>query len=616
LEYSGARTGLLTTKGFRDELEFRRGYKESVFDVRLPRPYQIVPRELRLGVPERVTTGGEVLEELDRAAAEEAIDRLLDSGVEALAVCLFFSFEYPHHEQVLGELIKGKAPGLFLSLSSEVLPQIREYERVSTTVVNAYVGPVMQRYLESLARRLGDQGFSGRLYVMHSGGGVQSAEQAAKLAVGGLLSGPAGAVIGACRIGEQVDTANLITVDMGGTSYDVAVIRGGEPTVTTESWISRYRIALPMLDIHTIGAGGGSIAWLDDGGALHVGPRSAGSAPGPACYGRGGREPTVTDADLLLGYIDPDYFLGGEMRLDLEAAEKAMDRIAGPLGLTRTEAAHAVFRIVNNNMANAIQYVTTQRGIDPRDHVLMALGGAGAIHAGPQAEDLEITTIVVPRYSSVFSALGDVLADLKVSEVRTFITPLSDLELEELNARFEAMRASAAARLDVGSDAEDRLVAGRFVEMRYIGEVHELTVPVRSRTRRITELNVAATLKDFHDLHEQRFAHKAPDQPVELLNLRLELALPRRPPEFPTRAFGSEDPSPAARGTRRVYFGAYLEFRETPVFDGAALVPGNLVAGPAVINRPDTSLVVYPRQEALIDQYGNCIIELQGGRRP
>ena len=609
LEYKGAKVGLVTTAGFRDEIEFRRSYKESVFDPRLEPPHAIVPRRLRKGVPERLDHRGEVLTPLDEAACRAALGELRDEAVEAVAVCLLFSFVNPAHEARIGALIDEELPGVFVSLSSQVLPEIREFERVSTTVVNAYVGPPIQRYLDHLAGRLRESGFSGELFVMQSNGAVQLASEAGRFAVNALLSGPAGGVTAGAWVGERANHPNLITVDMGGTSYDVATIRNLQPGVTTETWIGRYRVALPMLDIHTVGAGGGSVARIDDGGALLVGPQSAGSTPGPACYGRGGTRPTVTDADVLLGFVDPDSFLGGEMRLDKALAEAAITReIATPLGMDPYEAALAIFDIVNANMANAIHFVTTKRGHDPRDFALLAAGGAGAIHAGRQAEDLGIETVVVPILGPVFCALGDDMAHLKVDEARTHYAPLKHLDLDGVNAAFQEMETAARTRL-TGQSVTRSFETRRSMDMRYAGEVHEVTVPVRSRTHRITALNVEATLSDFHALHERLYAHMDRAQPVELLTLRLELVGLRERPRIPEEPFEGEDAGHARKGERSVYFAA----RPTtvPVYDGPMLRPGNFMAGPAIIEQWGTTIVVYPGHEALIDAFRNCVIEVR-----
>ncbi|WP_080832760.1 hydantoinase/oxoprolinase family protein [Cohnella massiliensis] len=612
LEYNGAKVGLITTEGFRDEIEFRRAYKESVFSPRLPAPHPIVPRRLRIGVPERLDAKGNVIQPLDEEAVRQAARFFAQEGVEAVAVCFLFSFINPEHEKRVRDLLREEAPQLFVSLSSEVLPQIREFERVSTTVVNAYTGPALQRYLERLERTLGQEGFGGELYVMQSNGGVQNIVQSGKLAAGCLLSGPAGGVTAASFLGERIGYSDLITVDMGGTSYDVSVIEQLQPTLTTESWISRYRVALPMLDIHTVGAGGGSIAWVDNGGLLQVGPRSAGSYPGPACYGRGGKEPTVTDANLVLGYLNPDRFLGGEMKLDKEASVEAIrTRIAEPLGISVMEAAIAISEIVNNNMSNAIRFVTTQRGHDPRRFALLAAGGAGAIHAGRQAEDLGIETVIVPKFAPVLCALGDVSAHLKVTELRTRFERADRVDLEAINAEFDEMEKSAREKLGGGAAAR-QFEARRFVDMRYEGEVHEVTLPIRTRTRRVTALNMEATVSQFHDWHERLYAHKNPGQPVEILNLRLDLIGVRDRIPLRESPFDEENPAAAQTGTRKVHFGP--EAVDAAIYNGDLLNPGNMIVGPAVIEQWGTTIVVYPGHEALIDALGNCMIEVRRER--
>ena len=511
----------------------------------------------------------------------------------------------------MGALIAEEFPAAFCSLSCEVLPEIREFERVSTTIVNAFVGPQIQRYLKSLAARLGKAGFGGELYVMQSNGGVQSVEQSGRFAVNCLLSRPAGGVTAGVFVGERAGYSNLITIDMGGTSYDVAVIQNLRPTVTTETWIGRYRVAVPMLDIHTVGAGGGSIARIDDGGALQVGPSSAGSDPGPACYGRGGVKPTVTDADLLLGFLNPDYFLGGEMRLEPRRAEEAIaGEVGEALGMTPVEAARAISDVVNNNMSNAMHFVTTKRGYDPRDFALLAIGGAGPVHAGVQAEDLGIDTVVVPNLGPGFCALGDDVADLKVTEARTHFATAEDLHLDKVNETFQEMEAAAHDRL-AGQGMTQSFETRRAMDMRYVDEVHEVTVPLRSRTRRVTALNIEATLADFHELHERLYAHKDPLQGVEVLTLRLDLIGLRERPRINEEPFDREDPSAAKKAERPVHFA--LEPTLVPIFDGARLKPGNFIPGPAIIEQWGTTILIFPRHEALIDSYRNCVIEVGRG---
>ncbi|MBB5751622.1 hydantoinase/oxoprolinase family protein [Prosthecomicrobium pneumaticum] len=612
LEYDGARVGLITTKGFRDEIEFRRSYKESVFDPRLKPPHPIVPRRSRLGVSERVDFKGNVLTPLDEDEVRAAVADLKAQGVTSVAICYLFSFVNPAHERRTAEIVREMMPDAFLSLSCDVLPEIREFERVSTTVVNAFVGPRVHAYLSHLESRLREKGFGGELFIIQSNGGVLSADEAGRYAVNTLLSGPAGGVTAGSFLGTMSGHDNLITVDMGGTSYDIALIENLRPAVTTESWIGRYRIALPMLDIHTIGAGGGSIAWVDSGGALQVGPASAGSYPGPACYGRGGTRPTVTDANVVLGLLNPDFFLGGEMVLDKAKAVEAIRReVAEPLGLGVVEAASAIIDLVNNNMANATRLVTTKRGHDPAAFALVAAGGAGGIHAGKQAEELGIRTVIVPALAPVFCALGDNVADLKISESRTSIARLDQLDFEAFNEVFQEMEARARKRLSEQSIVKS-FETRRSLDMHYVGEVHEVTVPIRSRTRRITKLNLDATLNDFHVLHERLFAHKDVKQPVEVLTLRLDLIGIRERPRMNAAEFGEEDAAPALKGHRPVHFA--VEPTIVPVYDGGRLKPGNFILGPAIIEQWGTTIAVYPGHECLIDAYGNVIVEIgQGG---
>lgn len=611
LEQKGARTALLTTQGFRDELEFRRGYKESVFDIRLAAPFPLVPRKWRLGIAERLAADGAVLTPLDDASAEQALDVLVRERVDAVAICLLFSFANPTHEQRLKDLVAARLPGVFVTASYDVLPQIREYERVSTTAINAYVSPPLAAYLYALSQALGRAGFTGNLLIMQSNGGVLPPAQSATLGVQGLLSGPAGGIVGALRVAESAGVSNVITADMGGTSYDVGIVRDLRPRVTTESWVNRHRVAIPMLDIHTIGAGGGSIAWVDDGGALRVGPDSAGAVPGPACYGRGGDRATVTDADLLLGYLNPDYFLGGELGLDIRAAERAIAaRVAGPLGLDMMDAAEAIFTVANNAMSNAIRYGLAREGESPQDFALLAMGGGGGVHAGIQAEELGIRTIIVPATAPYLCALGDLHADLKISQVRTFLARADTLALDDLNRQYQEMEAHARERLGGALDGTD-VRTDLSLDMRYRGEVHEVTVDLPTRTRRVTALNLQTAITRFHEIHQQRFAHHNREQPVEVLALRFDLIGRTDKPALARHPLGGEDPSPARLAPRRAFFRALGGFVDTPVYRGDRLTAGNLIVGPAIIEHVGTTIVVYPDHEALIDQYENCVIEVR-----
>jgi N-methylhydantoinase A len=493
LEFNGAKTGLITTKGFRDDIEIRRGYKENIFNPRLPAPVPIARRRHRLTVNERIDREGKALVPLDEAEAVRAARKLKEAGVESIGVCLFFGFLNPAHEKRIAGIIRREYPEAYVSLSHEVLPQIREFERVSTTLVNAYTSPKLKRYLESLEHELKESGFESEFFVMLSNGGIMNAAYAGDYSVYSLFSGPAGGVVACSQlIGDLCNEPNLITVDMGGTSYDISLIRNGKPTVTTNYWVSRYRVAAPMLDVHTIGAGGGSIAWVDAGGALHAGPQSAGAVPGPACYGKGGKEPTVTDANVLLGFLDPENFLGGEIKLDRKAAENAVnEKVARPLGLDLIQAASGIFRIVNNNMANGIRVVSVQRGYDPRDFVLVAFGGNGALHAGMQARELGIRKVIVPRIATAFSARGLLSSNIVINKMRTHLGRSDDYSLDKMNSLLTEMREEIESNLPASrrkrSGFMGEALNNCFVDMHYKGETHEITVPLKSSGGGVTD---------------------------------------------------------------------------------------------------------------------------------
>ncbi|UGS38433.1 hydantoinase/oxoprolinase family protein [Capillimicrobium parvum] len=611
LEFDGAHTGLITNEGFRDVIELRRGHKESQVDLRLAAPVAIVTRRHRRTVAGRVDHTGRVVEELDEAQVRREAEALREAGVESIAVCFLFSYANPAHEQRAAELIREVHPDCFVTTSSEVLPQIREFERLSTTLVNAYTSPKLRQYLDLLQARLEQEGFGGSLLIMQSNGGVMDVEFSRARGVDAVFSGPSGGVVAGLWAARESGYRNIITADMGGTSYDVCLVHDGEPELGVDQWVSRYRVAVPLLDIHTVGAGGGSIAGVDEGGALHVGPESARAYPGPACYGRGGERPTVTDANLMLGYIDPDRFLSGGMRLDVDAARQAVEtHVGAPLGVSATDAAIGIFRIANSDMSNALRYISVSRGRDPRDYALMAFGGAGAIHAAVQASDLGLSTVLVPRHASVLSALGALIADFKVSRVRSMLRAWEDVDLDELNATFLAMQEDAEALLTRGG-APGELIVKRSLDVRYQGQVQEVIVPLRSRTRRVTAVNFARSLRDFHDLHEQLYAFKRPGYATEIVSVRIELWAKREPLQLPTHRFGSEDSEHALVGTRQVYFEPD-GFVDARIYDGALIEPGNIITGPAVIHEPDTTIVVAGSQEAMLDQNDMYVIEVSG----
>jgi N-methylhydantoinase A len=606
---SGARTGFLTTRGFRDLLNMRRGMKGGErYDLQLAPPAPLIERALTLPVTERIDASGTVLTPLEEGDVHAAAALLREAEVEAVAVSYLWSFLNPAHELRTREILEAELPGVYVSLSCEVLPQIRVYERHSTTALNAYTGPPLARYLASLERRLAAHGFSGVLNIMQSNGGCMSPAVTSRFAVNTLLSGPAGGPGAGVHYGRLHACRDIITVDMGGTSFDVALVQNETPVVTSENEVGGYHVAVPMLDIHTVGAGGGSIAWVDAGRMLHVGPKSAGADPGPACYGRGGTEPTVTDADLLLGYLDPDYFHGGALRLDRDAAAATVgEKVAKPLGLSLIDAAFGIYRVANSIMSGAVTVVTIQRGHDPREFAMIVAGGAGPIHAVPIAREIGIRTLLVPRESSVFCAAGMLLSDLKHTYVRTCATQGSALDLNGIAARLEEMRSMALETF-----GEERIGAADIrlafsADLRYVGQFNEVEVPGFAGGR-VDETSWTQLVADFHRRHDERYGYAMPGAEVELINLRLSAIGVTPKPEPPRRPLGAPDPSHARKGERAAWFDGVQV--STPVFDGLALEPGNRIAGPAIVEQPTTTIVITPDAGLACDEWGNYVLRM------
>jgi N-methylhydantoinase A len=606
IEMSGAVTGLVTSEGHRDEIEIRRGFKENIWDPAFPPPPPICPRRQRYGVPERLDYEGRVVVPLDEEAVRRACRRMRKQGVESLAVVLLFSFVNSAHERRVREIAREELPGAMISLSHEVMPSAPEFERTSTTLVNAYVGPKIERYLSRLDARLREAGFEGELLVMQSNGGVMPGGYVAERAVGVMGSGPAGGVMGATAVAGAAGVTDFISVDMGGTSYDVSLVRKGEPEVKAGwNWHHRYLVGLPMVDVQTVGAGGGSIARID-AGALKVGPRSAGSEPGPVCYGRGGTEPTVTDANVVLGYLNPDAFCGGTMRLDAEAATAAIrERIAKPLGLSVVEAAEGIFRLVNANMANAIRKASAQKGVDPRPLTLVVYGGNGPVHAGMQAAELGIRRILVPKLSPAFSALGLLLTDHVVDEMRSYVTPIGRIDFARVNALFVEMEENASRALAGGGTRRKRRVRHtRMAALCYPGQTFDMAVPLPGRSGQVTARVMADTVERFHRLHEELHTYASRDQEPILRGLRVKaIAVEDKPalPRLSRKARGNP-----RVGARKAFFrGRYVS---TPVYDGPRLVPGQTILGPAIVEEPFTTIIVYPGQRATVDAWGNYFI--------
>ncbi|MBS1878795.1 MAG: hydantoinase/oxoprolinase family protein [Actinobacteria bacterium] len=613
LEHKGARVALLGTEGFRDIIELRRGFKESLTDIRLEAPPPIVRRRFRIGISERIGADGSVRTPLAEDQVLAAVERLKGEGIVSYAVCFMQAPANPVHERRCAEIINQVHPEAHVSLSTDVLNQIGEFERLSTTLMNAYLSPVLRDYMARLLDELGERGFGGRLLVMQSNGGTAEASELGRLGASALLSGPAGGVVAAASLGSATEHPNIIGVDMGGTSYDVSLVRDGRPEVRTDAWAARYRIGLSVLDIHTIGAGGGSIAWLDEARAIQVGPGSAGATPGPACYGRGGERPTVTDVNLVLGYLSEENFIGGEMALDRAAAERAIrEQVAEPLGIDLVEAAVGIARIVNSNMSNGIRYVSVARGHDPRDFALLAFGGAAATHAPIQARDLGIRTILVPKSAGVLSAYGTLLSDLKVSTVASHLSLIEDVDSGELNEIFAdlwARHRHAVESSDV-TEIERRL----FFDLRYAGQVHEITIPLEVNGAGIDDAVLAAAVEAFHEQHERLYTFRLEHKPVELMTLRQDIiGVRRKAPWKPGRARGGGE-GVTASGRRVAWLperdGDYAE-TEIAVYDGARIEPGDVIAGPAVVGEDNTTILLLRGDRARVDDRGTYVIDVE-----
>jgi N-methylhydantoinase A len=607
IEMSGAVTGLITSAGHRDEIELRRGYKEDIWDPAIAPPPPIAPRRRRIGVPERLDYEGAVVTPLDEQAARAALRRLRQQGTESLAVVFMFSFVNPAHERRVRELAVEECPGLHVSLSHEVMPAAPEFERTSTTLVNAFVGPTIERYLQRLIERLHDAGYARELLIMQSNGGIMTPPYILHRPVTTLSSGPAGGVIAACAVAAKARTTDFVCADMGGTSYDVCLIRGGQPEIKAGwNWQHRYLVGLPMIDIHSIGAGGGSIASVV-AGSLQVGPRSAGAQPGPICYGRGGSAVTVTDANLLLGYLNPTDFCGGRMTLQTAGLHDTMDaQIGRPLGLDAIEAAQGIYRLVNANMANAIRRVAAQRGVDPRRLTLLAYGGNGPVHATAQADELGIATVLVPKVAPAFSALGLQLSDHVVDEMRAYIAPIRQVDLRRVGALFAEMEHAARGVLGKRRGAHTRIEARRFVQLCYPGQTFDMAVPLAGANGHLTARTLADTVERFHALHEELHTYASRDEEPILRGLRLTLVGVTEKPQLPTIARSAAKPPLKAR--RAAYFGGRLV--TVPIYDGPRLRVGMHVSGPAIIEEPFTTIVLHPKHRAALDRFGNYHIAL------
>jgi N-methylhydantoinase A len=604
LERKGAKVALLTTEGHRDVLEMREGLKPDRYDLRSPPPEPLVPRERRLGVRERLKADGTAVIPLDTRSLDAAIAAVKASGANSAAVCFLHAYLNPAHELAAVERLRKALPDIDVSRSSDVLPQIKEYERVSTTVVNAYVEPVLRHYLTNLEKRLTEAGFKGSLFIVLSHGGMAPVEEASRLAAGTVLSGPAGGVSGGRRCADLLGISDLVPFDMGGTSTDISLIADGQASLSADGMLAGQRIALRSLDIASIAAGGGSIASVDRSGTLRVGPESAGSIPGPACYGNGGQAATVTDANVVLGYLDASAFMGGARPLDRAASEAAVDRVAASLGLSRLEAAAGIYRMINLKMADGIRLMTLRRGVDPRKFAMLSFGGAAGLHAAEVARELEIKRIIVPTAASVLSAWGMLTSDLRYEVSRTHYGAGPRISAGEVRALFGELEQQAEGRLRGWFDGPIRIE--RSAEMRYGEQIFEIDVPLND-----LDWNAASLVDEiedrFHRRHEELYTYASPGQEVVFVNARVAAV-----GEVAQRGEGAMAATQTSacqpQGKRKAYFGGW---RDVPVYAFDTLQPGHSLEGPAIIEAETTTVLIKTGDRVSVNALGWLDIALR-----
>ena len=605
VERKGAQVGVITTEGFRDLLEMREGLKEDRYNLRMTPVEPLAARYLRVGVPERVRADGRVERPLDEAALAECLDYLDREGTEALAVCFLFSYLNPDHERRVGEIIRDRFPDTYTSLSHEVIPQIKEFDRLSTTVINSYVGPVFSRYLSHLAERFAAYPRLRDVLIMQSNGGVAPIEDSSRMAVRAILSGPAGGVSAAAWLGQLLDEPRIIAFDMGGTSTDISLIENGAPHITNEKFEAGWKIAAPMIDIHTLGAGGGSIARVDDGGILHVGPDSSGADPGPACYRGGGERPTVTDASLALGYLDAANFLGGRAALDAAAARRVLAKdVGGPLNLSEAEAAFGVFKVVCTTIAEGIRLMSVQRGVDPREFTIMGFGGASGLHAAEVARQLQVGRVYIPASAPVLSAYGMLNTDIKYDFSRSYPVSLDRLDQEELRALLDGLTAQGRDKLLTQGVAPEAVEISCAADMRYLDQIYEVTVPLPDDT--LADADFLARLTgNFHQRYQELYSYSQQDQEVRLVTLRVSAV--GRLPRIARMERGGDVKAAQPSGYRRVYLGGW---QDAPTYAADELPAGAEIAGPAVLESQFTTIMVWPGDTATVDSMGGVELRI------
>jgi N-methylhydantoinase A len=621
IEGKTARLGMITTRGFRDVLEIGRQIRARLYDVHLTKPRPLVSRRWSFEVSERLDAAGQVLTPLDLEEVRHIARQLKTAGVEAVVCCLLHSYINPAHERQVAAVLREEYPEAFLSVSADVCPEFREYLRASTTAVNAAIMPLVWRYLEALERRLHERGVTAPFYVMQSSGGVMRVQSAKQRPVYMVESGPAAGVIAAGAFAEPHGYRHVLSFDMGGTTAKVGLIQDGQPRLSTEFEVggqaitplgegrgSGYPVRTPVIDLVEVGAGGGSEAWIDAGGALRVGPRSAGALPGPVCYSQGGTTPTITDANVLLGRLNPAFFLGGEIALDVEASRAAiLERCARPLGMTPLQAANGIIEIANAHMMAAMRLISIQRGYDPRDFILVAFGGAGPLHANALARELDIPTILIPPSPGIASALGMLMTDIKHEFVATRRHVVSHLDPAALDALFDDFMAQGAVLLEAEGIAASQRHMLRSVDLRYKGQSHELSVAVPVGP--LTPQHLAALQQQFHAAHTRAYGYAAPEDPIELVNVRLTALGTSPKPQLQALSPGSGDSREAVKGQRQVWFSEIADFFSCPIVDRLRLRWGDVVLGPAIIEELDATTAVHPGYQAQVDQHGNLLLQ-------
>ncbi len=602
---SGPKLGLIATEGHSDVLQLRRLIRDNIYDWRRSFPEPLIPRYLRRGVKERVNSRGEVVRSLDEESVKRAIAFLKKMNVEGIVVALLWSFLYPEHEERIGEIIRREFPEAHITLSHKILPAIGEYERTSTAVINAYIAPSVAEYIHTLSNFLMKEGFNGQFLFMQNNGGVETAEIGIENPATLATSGPAAGPPAALAVGRLHGFRNLLSIDMGGTSFDISIIDNGKFITKTESLIAEHRFSLPIIDVDSIGAGGGSIAWFDATNTLRVGPKSAGADPGPACYGLGGEEATVTDADVLLGYISPDYFLGGEMKLRKDLSEKAVKKIADRLGMSIVEAASAIYRVSNSVMADAVSNTFTKRGYDPRVFVLIAGGAAGPTCALKIAQELYISKVIIPKYAPIYCAFGMLDVDLIHDFTRFYHADKNSLDINKVKTIYKEMEEEAIRILEREGIPKGNRLLERTMRVKYWGQFRDVEVSWPNGS--INHSNIFKGVANFHRRHKELYGSSDKNYPIEFMGFGLR-AIGKMPKlKLKKLPEGDKNPKDALKGERNVYFEESRGFVKTKIYDGDQLLSGNLLEGPCIVEERMTNVVIPPKFKLIVDKYGNYI---------